>query len=82
MKLQLQRKTRHREPRLRKPDRKSDRPRLEQLEDRWLMNAGDLDLTFDIDGKLTTPVLSGTDETRALTIQSDGKILAVGREQG
>ena len=82
MKSKVKRKTRSHELRLRKPDRQSDRPRLEVLEDRWLMNAGDLDLTFDSDGKVTTPIQSSTDEVRALAIQSDGKIIAAGRSNG
>jgi uncharacterized delta-60 repeat protein len=38
---------------------------------------GDLDTSFDGDGKLTTDIL-GDDEAVALAIQGDGKIIAVG----
>lgn len=40
---------------------------------------GSLDNTFDGDGKMTTPVLSGDDSTFALAIQSDGKIVVAGQ---
>lgn len=39
---------------------------------------GSLDITFDMDGKLTTPVGSANDSGSALAIQPDGKILAAG----
>jgi uncharacterized delta-60 repeat protein len=39
---------------------------------------GSLDTSFDSDGKLTTPVLSGDDEARAVAIQTNGKIIAAG----
>jgi uncharacterized delta-60 repeat protein len=51
--------------------------RLEQLEDRTLLNAGALDPSFGIGGKLTTH-FGGFDNCRALAIQPDGRILVVG----
>jgi uncharacterized delta-60 repeat protein len=39
---------------------------------------GSLDLSFDGDGKVITPLITGTDCISALTIQSDGKIVVVG----
>jgi uncharacterized delta-60 repeat protein/uncharacterized repeat protein (TIGR01451 family) len=40
---------------------------------------GDLDITFDGDGKVTTDFASAADEVRALAIDADGKIVASGR---
>jgi uncharacterized delta-60 repeat protein len=39
---------------------------------------GDLDLTFDTDGKVTTDFASGSDDAWAVVMQSDGKIVTVG----
>jgi uncharacterized delta-60 repeat protein len=39
---------------------------------------GDLDTSFDSDGKVTTAIGSGNDEARSVAIQSDGKIVAAG----
>jgi uncharacterized delta-60 repeat protein len=39
---------------------------------------GDLDTTFDTDGKVTTAVGSGTDAAKSVVLQSDGKIVAAG----
>jgi uncharacterized delta-60 repeat protein len=39
---------------------------------------GSLDTSFDADGKLTTPVLSGADQANAVAIQANGKIVAAG----
>ena len=39
---------------------------------------GDLDLTFDGDGKVSTPVGIFSDHARAVTIQTDGKIVVAG----
>ena len=40
--------------------------------------AGDLDTSFDSDGKVTTEVGSTYDRGRSVAIQSDGKIVAAG----
>src|SRR5918992_350220 len=39
---------------------------------------GDLDPTFDGDGKVTTDFAGATDEANAISIQADGKIVAAG----
>ena len=39
---------------------------------------GSLDSTFDADGKVTTTVLAGDDASNAVTVGSDGKIVAAG----
>jgi uncharacterized delta-60 repeat protein len=39
---------------------------------------GTLDTTFSIDGKMTTDFAGSTDEARAVAIQGDGQIVAVG----
>ena len=39
---------------------------------------GTLDTSFGVGGKVITPVGSGNDEARAVLIQSDGRIIAVG----
>lgn len=55
----------------------SHRLRLEVLEERCLLSAGDLDPSFGSGGIVTTPI--GTDSPAyALAIQPDGKILAGG----
>lgn len=43
-----------------------------------LAQAGSLDLSFDKDGKVITAIGPNLNEARALAIQADGKILAVG----
>ena len=53
------------------------RLKAEVLCERALM-AGDLDTTFDGDGKVTTAVGSFADEARGVAIQSDGKIVVAG----
>ena len=60
-------------------NRTSYRRRLkaEVLCDRVLM-AGDLDISFDGDGKVTTAVGSGNDYAYSVAIQSDGKIVVAG----
>jgi uncharacterized delta-60 repeat protein len=63
----------------RKPGRKLDRLRVERLESRYLLNAGDLDLTFGTGGTVTTPIGTGTDDGYAVAIQPDGKIVVAGR---
>jgi uncharacterized delta-60 repeat protein len=50
------------------------RPRLELLESRTLLNAGLLDPTFGTGGKVTTHFMGN-----GLALQSDGKIVVVGR---
>lgn len=40
--------------------------------------AGNLDTTFDSDGKVTTAILSWDDEASAMAIQRDGKIVVAG----
>jgi len=40
---------------------------------------GDLDTTFDGDGKVTTAIGSGEDQAYGVAIQSDGKIVVAGR---
>ncbi len=40
--------------------------------------AGDLDPSFDGDGKLTTPIGSSTDIAQSVAIQADGKIVVAG----
>ncbi len=40
--------------------------------------SGILDTTFDTDGKVTTPIGTGSDEGEALVIQSDGKLVVAG----
>jgi len=42
-------------------------------------SAGALDTTFDSDGKVTTSVGSGLDQCRSIAVQSDGRIVAIGR---
>jgi uncharacterized delta-60 repeat protein len=57
------------------------RPRLEMLEHRLAPAAGDLDLAFDGDGKVTTD-FSGVVGVRLLDVisQDDGKIVAAGHD--
>lgn len=43
---------------------------------------GDLDPTFDTDGKVTTDLDSGTDRAYSVAIRSDGKIVAAGNTGG
>src|SRR5436190_17691730 len=45
-------------------------------------DAGDLDRAFGTDGKVTTDLSGREDEARAVAIQSDGKIVAVGLSEG
>jgi uncharacterized delta-60 repeat protein len=42
---------------------------------------GSLDTSFDVDGKVTTPVLGGNDYAYAATLQTDGKIIAAGSSE-
>lgn len=41
-------------------------------------NAGDLDLSFDTDGKVITDISGGTDQVSGIAVQPDGKIVAAG----
>jgi uncharacterized delta-60 repeat protein len=57
------------------------RPLLEKLEDRRLLAAGDLDLSFSADGLVTTAFfndLHSSEYAYAVAIQADGKIIAAG----
>jgi uncharacterized delta-60 repeat protein len=61
----------------------SRRPRVESLEPRRLLSAGDLDPTFGVGGKVTTDFSNGhgaTEETAraAVVVQGDGKLLVAG----
>lgn len=52
----------------------------EPLESRWLMAAGDLDTTFDIDGKVTTGFgMGAVDYASGVALQADSRIIATGR---
>src|SRR5207247_2453332 len=54
-------------------------PRLEELEARTMLNAGDLDPTFGIGGKVLTDFMGPIAVTaKATAIQSDGKIIVAG----
>ena len=62
------------------PARRTTRPRLEALEDRMLLAAGDLDPTFGVAGKLVFNGTNGLPLLRynarnSLAVQSDGKIV-------
>ena len=43
-----------------------------------LAAAGDLDITFDTDGRVVTAVGAGSDVANAVAVQADGKIVVVG----
>src|SRR5947209_11960304 len=51
---------------------------LERLEDRLLLNAGDLDVIF-AGGKATANFSLGAAQVEALAVQADGKIIAAGQ---
>jgi uncharacterized delta-60 repeat protein len=52
---------------------------LELLEDRRMMAAGDLDTSFDGDGRVTTSLIAGNnDRAYGVAVQPDGKIVAAG----
>jgi uncharacterized delta-60 repeat protein len=52
--------------------------RLEALEDRTLLSAGALDLTFGNGGTVTTPIGSSTDAGNAAVIDLQGRIVVAG----
>src|SRR5207244_4753700 len=52
--------------------------RLEVLEDRLLLSAGDLDVVF-AGGKATANFSLGAAQVQALAVQADGRIVAVGQ---
>lgn len=54
------------------------RPHLEILEDRLAPAAGDLDLSFGGDGKVTTDFGAFGDKASDVAIQADGKIVVIG----
>lgn len=51
---------------------------VDRLEARTLLSAGDLDLSFDVDGIALTDFGGTTDRAADLAIQADGKIVVVG----
>lgn len=53
-------------------------PILECLEQRALLNAGDLDLTFGIGGKVKTSIGAANDYAYGLALDSNGKIVVAG----
>jgi uncharacterized delta-60 repeat protein len=54
------------------------RPRVEFLEERTLLNVGNLDPTFGTGGKVTTDFAGGDSSARASVVQPDGKIVVAG----
>src|SRR5262245_24627045 len=63
----------------RRPSSCPVRPRLERLEDRTLLSAGDLDPTFGVGGKVLIGFHGSYEDTpTALTRQSDGKLVVAG----
>ncbi|MBI5757198.1 MAG: hypothetical protein HZA46_01620 [Planctomycetales bacterium] len=54
---------------------------MERLEHRELLSAGALDATFDVDGKVTTAV-GNSAQVNAAAVDSEGRIIAVGRGNG
>src|SRR6516162_2192691 len=64
----------------RRPRRARWRPRLEVLEDRCLLSAGQLDPTFGTGGVVTTNIGGPTATTAQAVVvtQSDGKVLVAG----
>src|SRR5262249_30580109 len=82
-KYTLTRRTLKRPHQVRRTSRPPRQMSIELLEDRTLLNAGALDPTFGMGGKVTTDfglVTSGTDMAQAVqVIQPDGKVLVVGQ---
>src|SRR5262245_1916513 len=54
------------------------RPQVESLEDRTLLAAGALDLTFGADGKFTTAIGSSSGAASGVALHADGKIVVAG----
>ena len=66
-----------------RPRRVPRRLQLECLEERTLMcNPGELDLTFDADGSLTTNMGGAADSANGVAIQPDGKLVVAGATAG
>jgi len=62
-----------------RPRRPIFRPRLEPLESRTLLSAGDLDPTFGMGGKVTTDFPPSTNSSASsIAVQLDGKIVVAG----
>jgi uncharacterized delta-60 repeat protein len=61
-----------------RPPVRRTRPTIEVLEDRFLLSAGGLDLTFGNGGIATPDLGSKTDHGIAVARQTDGKIIEVG----
>src|SRR5438552_3499956 len=57
------------------------KPSLEPLEDRLMLNAGDLDVVF-AGGKATANFSLGAAQAQAIAVQADSKIVAVGQAGG
>jgi uncharacterized delta-60 repeat protein len=58
---------------------KASCPRLEVLEERCLLSAGDLDISFGNAGRVVTDFMNGsTDTGHAIAIEPDGQIVVVG----
>lgn len=53
------------------------RPCVEQMEGRRMLSAGDLDPSFDMDGKVTTAI-GDSSFANAVAVQSDGRLIVVG----
>jgi uncharacterized delta-60 repeat protein len=69
--------------RKRRSHRFACRPRLEELEPRVLLKAGDLDLGFSQDGLLTTGLLSSSEWVgHPVAVQKDGKVVVAGESGG
>src|SRR5262245_15626958 len=54
------------------------RLRLEPLEDRCLLSAGDLDLAFGANGKVLTTFSGGFAAAASVAVQPDGKLVVAG----
>jgi uncharacterized delta-60 repeat protein len=61
------------------PNRDQKQLQVERLEERQVLDAGTLDLTFGSGGVVTTDFLNASDFARAIQVEQDGKILLVGR---